>query len=179
MSFIKEFKAPILFLVKFLILYLVLNLAYGLFIDHYSPKPDPVTQLVTKNTDFLLRSIGYSTGTTLDPNGPYVVLNENDVAILSVYEGCNGVNVAIIFMAFLLSFGRVNVKLAWFVPLGLALIHIVNLLRIGLLFYITKFLPGYLYFTHKYLFTAIIYVLVFLMWYLWLTKMYKYRAQRA
>ena len=176
MSLIKEFKAPIVFIAKFLILYLVLNLGYGLFVDHYSPEPDPFTVIATQHTDWLLRIGGYPTTSVPDQNGPYVLLKENDLTILSVFEGCNGINVAIIFVSFLLAFGRPSKRLLWFIPLGLFIIHCTNLLRIGLLFYVTKNMSHYLYFMHKYLFTAILYVAVFVMWYLWLSRIQKYHA---
>ena len=176
---VKEFKTPILFLVKFLTLYLVLNLGYGLFINHYSPLPDPITFIVTKHTNDLLHVIGYSTTVMIDNEHPYVILSESNRKLLSVYEGCNGLNVAIIFIAFLMAYGKLTKKLLWFIPLGLVMIHLINLARISLLFYVTKYLPNYLYFTHKYLFTAIIYAIVFFMWYLWLFKIYKHHVKQT
>jgi exosortase/archaeosortase family protein len=61
----------------------------------------------------------------------------------------------------------------WFVPLGLAVIHVANLGRIVLLFLVSLYEPEYLYFTHKYLFTAFIYLFVFLLWILWVMKIAK------
>lgn len=176
MNLFKEFRAPIVFLSKFLILYLVLNIGYGLFVNRYSPAPDPFTVWTTRHTGALLHLVGFATTATPDRNGPYVLLIENDATVLSVFEGCNGINVAIIFISFLLAFGRPTKRLLWFIPLGLLIIHFTNLLRIGLLFYVTKNMSDYLYFTHKYLFTAIIYLAVFFMWYLWLSRIQKYHA---
>ncbi len=173
MNFFKEFKGPILFLGKFLILYLILNLFYGLFVNHYSPGADPITILVTNNTELVLDIVGYETESIPETEKPHVILQEDGRAILSVYEGCNGANVAIIFVSFLLSFGNPKKALLWFVPLGLVIIHFTNLMRIGLLFYVTKNLPHYLYFTHKYFFTAIIYLVVFAMWYIWVARINK------
>jgi len=170
LSLIKEFKEPLLFLSKFLVLYLVLNFFYGLYVDYYSPMADPVTYWATHNTEFALNTLGYSTESSHDPSRPYVRLNEGSSTILSVYEGCNGINVAIIFIAFIVAFGPLSTDVAWFVPLGLICIHLSNIVRIGLLFYVIKNMPDYVYFTHKYLFTAIIYVGVFVLWYIWVSK---------
>jgi exosortase family protein XrtF len=87
-----------------------------------------------------------------------------------VYEGCNGLNVMIIFVAFLVAFGPIGRTLAWFIPLGLFIIHLVNLARIGLLFWVSLYMPKYMYFTHKYFFTAILYVVVFVLWIWWVRR---------
>lgn len=177
MSLIKEFKTPILFLGKFLVVYLVLNILYGVYVDYYTPNADPITFMVTRNTEFVLDILGYNTSSSPDLNRPNVLLRENGHAILSVYEGCNGVNVFIIFVAFLTSFGRFKSPLVWYIPLGLIVIYITNLIRISLLFYVSKHFSNYLYFTHKYFFTAIIYIVVFLMWYIWVSRLYKPNAE--
>ena len=179
MRLIKEFKGPILFIIKFLVLYLALNLGYGLFVNHYSPNPDPITFFVTQNTELLLNSLGYDTSSVQDITSPNVMLLEKGQAILLVYEGCNGINVFIIFISFILSFSQLKKSMLWFIPLGLLIIHFTNLIRISLLFYVTKQLPDYLYFTHKYLFTAIIYVIVFVCWYVWISKVNKYETQAS
>ncbi|MBL6444776.1 exosortase family protein XrtF [Fulvivirga sp. 29W222] len=173
MSFsIKEFKPTILFLVKFLVLYFILNVLYGLFINHYYPQPDPVTRKVAEQSVWALKVLGANTSVRDNSGRPSIdVLQEEDI-ILSVYEGCNGLNVIIIFSAFLLSFGSPSKKLIWFIPIGVLIIHITNLLRVVMLFGVSIYFPRFMYFSHKYLFTATIYVVVFVMWYLWLNKTY-------
>ncbi|MEO1052805.1 MAG: exosortase family protein XrtF [Bacteroidota bacterium] len=176
MNVLKEFKTPILFLVKFLAIYLLASLVYGIFISSYSPSADPITDFVTENTQQLLVLLGYPVSTLADETGPYVKLVEDGTIILSVFEGCNGVNVSIVFLAFLVAYSRPVVQLVWFIPLGLFIIHLVNLLRISFLFYVSKNQPDYLYFAHKYLFTAIIYAVIFLLWYIWVNKLHRRKA---
>lgn len=169
---LKEFKPTILFLSKFLALYLTLNLMYGLFIDHYAPAPDPVTRWVSEQSTGLLQLFGSDVSFSDDQTKPAIGILNGERVVLSVFEGCNGINVVIIFLSFLLAYGRPSRKLLWFIPLGLLLIHLTNLGRISLLYGVTIHLPGFMYFAHKYLFTAIIYIVVFALWYLWLNKMY-------
>ncbi len=76
----------------------------------------------------------------------------------------------IIYLSFLLAFGPYTKNMAWFAPAGVLAIHIANLARIVLLFWVTLYHPHYLYFLHKYLFTAIIYVAVFVLWIIWVSK---------
>src|SRR5690606_20854765 len=90
--------------------------------------------------------------------------------ILAVYEGCNGINVMIIFVAFLLAFGPMVKAMLWFLPLGLFMIHMMNLVRITLLFWVSIYVESLMYFTHKYFFTATLYVVVFILWVWWVKR---------
>jgi hypothetical protein len=56
---IKEFAPTILFLVKFVGIYLVGNFLYGLYVTHYEPGPDLVTHWVTAQTAAVLTFCGW------------------------------------------------------------------------------------------------------------------------
>lgn len=163
-----EFKPTIIFLLKFLALYLLLNLLYGFFVTAYEPQPDPVTRWATQHTAFVLSKIGWESRAVDYTNRPSVAIVHHSKTIVSVYEGCNSLNVMIVFISFVFSFGSSRQSMAWFVPLGLVSIYIINIIRIGLLFLVSLKLPHFLYFTHKYLFTAVIYLLVMLLWFYWI-----------
>lgn len=167
---IRKYRSALVFVLKFVAFYIILNLIYGFYVEFFRPNPDPVTYVVSAQTSTLLNWLGNETYYFKSDSQPNVIIGtQQDGSILSVYEGCNGINVFIVFLSFLIAF-RWNSKLFWFVPLGIFLIHLANLLRIGLLFFVSTKLPDYLYFTHKYLFTAFIFVIVFVLWYWWLRK---------
>ena len=164
---IKEFRPTILFLIKFLGIYLLANLLYGLYINSCYPHPDSITHVVSEQTGIVLNMSGYRVEVedrAVKPTTDIVYFNK---AALSIYEGCNGINVMIIFVAFLFAFGPIARPLTWFIPLGLTIIHLANLCRIVLLFLVSQYMPRALYFTHKYFFTAILYVVVFALWGWW------------
>lgn len=167
---IKEFKPTIFFLVKFIGIYLVANLLYGLYVTAYSPKPDPMTSWVSYHTAIALRGCGWPTIAQDTETKPTTELIFEEKRVLAIYEGCNGLNVMIIFVAFLIAFGPISRTLWWFIPLGLLILHGVNLARIALLFWVSLYLADYMYFIHKYFFTAILYVVVFLLWIAWVKK---------
>lgn len=169
---IREFKPALLFVGKFVGLYIILNLMYGLYVNHYYPNPDPVTILVTNQTSFILNQLGEITATVADQNSPNQNLYNESFEGLSVFEGCNGLNTMIIFVAFLLAFGKPTKALIWFMPAGIVIIHLFNLLRISGLYYITIDFEQYLYFTHKYLFTGFLFAVIFALWYVWVSKIY-------
>ena len=170
MRFIREFRPALLFLARFLAVYVVGNVLYGIYIESFGDQPDAVTRVVTEQTSALLRAVGEDTITGDMAGRPIVMLMTGSVGtVLNVYEGCNGLNVMIVFVAFLAAFGGPPKRMMWFLPLGLLIIHGFNLLRIGLLYYVATDFERYFYFFHKYLFTAILYAVVFGLWVLWVT----------
>jgi exosortase family protein XrtF len=163
----KEFRPAIFFILKFLAVYLVGNIFYGLFITHFKSAPDPVTVWVTNQVGDILNLITPPVTTLAHSTKPTVLIVQNK-PVISVYEGCNGLNVVIVFLAFLVAYGPMTRKLLWFIPVGILVIHVSNLLRVGLLFFVSKNYPHQLYFLHKYFFTAFIYVVVFALWFCWI-----------
>ncbi len=166
----KEFKPTIAFLVKFTAFYLVGNILYGLYVTSFKPRPDPVTSFVSAQTAVVLTACGSSVASVDQLKKPMTWLIFEGRSVLSVYEGCNGLNTMIIFVAFILAFGPVSKKMLWYIPLGLLIIHLANLVRISLLFYVAEYWPHFMYFTHKYFFTAILYVVIFVMWIFWVKR---------
>lgn len=173
----QEFKPTIFFLIKFLGLYVSLNLVYGVYVTSFEPAPDPVTHIASKHTAKIMSRLGWPSSAIDYPQKPSVAIRHNAKTIVSVYEGCNGLNVMIVFVAFVFSFGSPRKSLFWFVPLGLIFLYLINIIRIGLLFLVSLKLPHFLYFTHKYLFTAIIYLFVMLLWWYWIRLQSKQKSE--
>lgn len=167
---LKEFKPSLIFLAKFLAIYLVGNIAYGLFVESYGDTADPVTDQVTQQTSLVLNFAGYSTTAIENKGIATVSLRHEGRVILSVFEGCNGLNVMIVFCAFVIAFSGPVKKMAWFIPAGLLLIHVCNVLRIFLLYIVALRYQDYFYFVHKYFFTAILYLIVFALWAIWVIQ---------
>ena len=165
---IRDFKPALRFVGWFLSIYLAGNLLYGLYIEWYNPMPDPVTVFVTRQSAAITNY--FSPPVSIKPSDvrPIVCINRGDQIVLNVFEGCNGVNVMIVFVAFVVAFGGARNRMLVFVPAGLVIIHLANLARINLLYYTAVGWPKYFYYFHKYFFTACIYVVVFILWYLWI-----------
>lgn len=168
---INEFKPTIFFLLKFVGIFIIGNLLYGVYITSYEPTVDPLTHSVTAQTAIVLNVCGYPVQVEDRATKPTSDISYLGTGKLAVYEGCNGINTMIIFVAFVVAFGPTSRAMLWFIPLGLVLIHFVNLLRITLLFLVSEHIPKAMYFTHKYFFTAIIYVVIFCLW-LWWVRVY-------
>lgn len=164
---LKEFKPVILFLLKFLGIYLIGNLAYGFWITSYYPGPDPATVVATEHSSHVLNILGWSNQVETTDDKPISSISSGGYKIVSVYEGCNGINVAVVFVSFIFAFGHLRKMVVWFTLLGFLLIYLANITRISLLFIVAQELPDYFYLTHKYLFTASIYLIVFGLWIWW------------
>jgi len=167
MQFIKENKRAILFLVVFVGLYLLLNTAYGFFIQQYYPTADPFTRALTYQIVWLLSL--FDSSVTYYPSSyiEYITIANDRQNMIYVYEGCNSINVMIVYVCFLIAFKGPRRLLLRFVIVGIVGIYSLNLLRIGLLYAVAFYFPEQLYFFHKYLFTGIIYVMVFVLWFYW------------
>lgn len=168
----KEQKAILFFLLKFIGLYLVLNTAYGLWIFSYDPLPDPLTVTVTHHTVGLISLAEGDIAVGVRPNSPSVPILQNGKSVVSVFEGCNSMNVMIVFVSFIVAYTGTWKKTVLFGLAGLLLIYIFNLFRVGMLFFIAKYYPDSLYFFHKYLFTGLLYMMVFILWYFWVKKIW-------
>lgn len=167
-SLLKEFKPTIYFLTKFITLYVVSSLVYGIYITSYEPEVDPFTKLITNQASAVLNIFGWETIPVDYPNKPTTYIRWQGRGIVSVYEGCNSLNVIIVFLSFIAAFGPLNKKLFAYLPISLTLIYLANLTRIVLLFFVVIYFQAYTYFAHKYFFTASIYLVVLVLWFWWL-----------
>ena len=163
-----DFKPALRFLLIFLSVYFVLNLLYGVWIETLGQQPDVVTHWVSNQSAAIVRAMGWEAEAVPNPDRPTIRMTDGNKTILNVFEGCNGLNVIIVFLAFIMAFGGSLKKMLWFVPLGILVIHLFNLFRILLLYFLASNNSTYFYYFHKYFFTAMIYLAVFFLWWLWI-----------
>lgn len=164
MKLIKEFWPALKFLLTFIGVYLAGNVMYGAYIEFVHPTPDLFTRAIAEQTSWILNLFNESVSTQINKVGPTVFLNRGLNAVLNIYEGCNGVNVFIVFVAFLLAFpGQTKTKVA-FITIGCFLINLSNIIRVVLLYFVSLHYQTYFYFIHKYIFTIVLYAIVVIMW---------------
>jgi exosortase family protein XrtF len=176
---IKEFRPALMFLAKFLAIYFLGNIIYGIYIESFNDRPDAITRSVTRQTVITLNVLGYQTRMEDHPSNPKVRLKQNERNVLNVFEGCNGINVMIVFVAFLFAFGGPLKKMMIFLPIGLLIIHLANLLRISLLFDLALHNQKHFYYYHKYFFTATLYLIVFALWAVWVIRFNEKQDRKA
>lgn len=114
----------------------------------------------------------FGTSTIIDIESDHVVLLLDSGNYRGIWVGdeCNGFKLFSIFSIFIMAFpGRIKTKL-WYIPLGLVIIHLANVLRIMALVWINNHYPSYLDFNHLYTFTIFVYSIIFGLWYFWAKK---------
>ena len=168
----REFKPALRFLLIFVGAYLVGNIIYGVYVEWYKPAPDPMTVWVTNQAAYALTKLDGPVESVVSAGEPIVLLRDavqggDSKTTLRVFEGCNGLNVIIVFVSFIAAFGGRAKQIAIFLLTGFLVIHIANLLRIILLYYTAAYRPLFFYYFHKYFFTAVLYVVVMGLWFVW------------
>jgi exosortase family protein XrtF len=170
LEFIKQNRKAIQFLLVFVGLYFALNTAYGFFIQYYYPTSDPFTRMVANQVIWILSVFDSSIIGYPSQFNEFIAVANDRANMIYIFEGCNGLNVMIVYLSFLLAFTGSRKLIIQFVAMGLVGIYLLNLIRIVLLYDVAFYFPEQLYFFHKYLFTGIIYSIVFVLWYFWVRR---------
>lgn len=171
-----KYKTVLKFILTFLVVYIGLTLVYKWYLgvsDGSKFYPDFFTNLVSRQTKWLLELLGYNIEMIPDSDKPFmnVVLNGRYVA--RIIEGCSSISVIILFLSFIVAFsGKLKTTIVYLL-FGAIGIYVINLFRIVLLTIALYFYPQQEHLLHKVVFPAIIYGLVFLLWFFWVNKFSK------
>ena len=135
------------------------------------------SKLLSFQSNFVLSFFNFKTSTEI--HGEIVVakiLGYPHSHGVWIGEPCNGIKVFGLFSIFILSFrGGVKQKLL-FIPLGVIILHFLNVLRIAVLTYISATSPYILDFNHNITFQLFIYGSMLALWYLWIIKFSKVKS---
>ncbi|MCK5781303.1 MAG: exosortase family protein XrtF [Flavobacteriales bacterium] len=167
----KKNKPAIIFLLKFVVVYAVLSSMYSYYLDSFTTEgvsqADSFTEEVAIESSELVKMLGFESHLQDHPDEASVKFYLDDVYRIKIVEGCNGLSVMILFLSFIVAFGGSLLAKMIFVPLGILLIHISNIVRIAFLAYVYVYHYDYAQMTHDYIFPTIIYGMVFLLWVIW------------
>lgn len=158
-----------------------LTFVYENYLGHFDThkfEVDHITQTVASQTVDVLRFFGSDASQNLNPFESNVQLFYKKQYVARIVEGCNGMSVVILFMAFVIAFkGKVKDTLI-FIFIGSLLIHLLNIIRIALLCVLIYHYPQFQSILHGVIFPLIIYGAVFLLWVIWVNKFSVY-AKKA
>lgn len=171
----EEFKPALFFLVKFFAFFLVISLLYQLYLNRFNKegkeRSDSITKEVTVESTKLLTLFGYDASCEQIGNRENMSLQVGDKEILKVIEPCNGVNIIILFSAFVFAYGGKLKRMIAFILAGTLIIHLFNIVRIALLAVArVNFSSDVYHFLYKYVFTGVIYLFIVFLWVLWVNK---------
>jgi exosortase/archaeosortase family protein len=89
---------------------------------------------------------------------------------IGIDRGCSGLKPNLQFILLMLIFPGPWKYKAWFIPMGIVIVHLTNLFRITGLAVVTVTIPQYWKFSHDYLFRPFFYVVIFFLWVWWVEK---------
>jgi exosortase family protein XrtF len=149
-------------------LYLLWFLGYEQYLALDGRWDAALTENIATASVALLRLLGFPAAVA--PTQSTLVL-VNGMPTVSIWTACNGMVLYALFAGFVVAFpGPLRHKL-WFIPLGIALIYGLNVLRIALLCLNHLYYHHTVDFNHHYTFTFIVYGCIFLLWMGWATRL--------
>jgi exosortase family protein XrtF len=97
---------------------------------------------------------------------PHLVFLDK-LPIISIDTPCNALPMMYLFGSFILVYPGDWKRKAVFLVFGVLFIHVLNMIRIIILSYISIYSPDYFHFNHKYLFQIIVYGVTVTLWFYW------------
>lgn len=161
---------------RFLIVSTTLYLSWYFFYEFYLKENALLDEWVINSLvnlgEGLLQLLGYEITPYNDPSYRihFGVAGSNGVTIGAP---CDGIVLFALFTVFIISYpGPIKHKL-WYLPLGLIVIHLMNVLRVTGLALIVHHKQSWFDFNHDYTFTLVVYAVVFGLWWWWIMKFSK------
>lgn len=161
------------FLLKFVLFYVVFIFVYKLYLSQYNlqnNEVDGITKAVAYQTKQLILCFGSDIEIVKNENEPSIKMIYHGKYVARIIEGCNAISVMVLFAAFVFAFSAEWKKTGLYILFGVALLYILNVIRIALLSYSLYYYPEYEEFLHGTVFPLFIYGVVFVLWVLWVTK---------
>lgn len=162
------FKDPLVrkFILRFAFFWLIWWISEWFFPGWLIYIDDAITQFVTVSAALIQNAIH---GTNITVGGPHSkepwCLIDNDISVVRIGNACNGRNLVVLYVSFLLALplGGFENKVL-FALIGIFFILLMNILRIYGLFQVALTAPYFFQFLHKYLFQTFIYIDMYLLW---------------
>lgn len=168
------------FLATFFGLYLALTIAYQTYLnqnENHQNNADVFTELVAYQAVFVMKYFDKSSYSKTNSTTASISLFYKNKNVSRVIEGCNAISIIILFVSFVVAFsGKLKPTFLYIVS-GVFLIHLCNVLRIGVLSVLFYEIPQYKNVLHNVFFPFIIYSIVFILWVVWVTKFSNYAAK--
>ena len=116
----------------------------------------------------ILQMMGFAA--SIDPHvATLIAMNGQPAVIVGV--PCNGLVLYALFSGFVLAFPGPWQRKLWFIPLGIALIWLLNVLRVAALAINQYYAHQSVDFNHHYTFTFVVYSFIFGLWMLWARRL--------
>ena len=157
------------FILKASLLYALCYFIYEFVIKRFTQLDQLFIRLIINLCKSILNLMGYQTFASKEVND-FQVFGIDGSNGVWIGGPCNGITLMFLFAIFVIAYpGNKKAKL-WYLPLGIAIVYFINIIRIISLALMAYYSPQYLDFNHTYTFTFIAYSVVFGLWMLWVNK---------
>ncbi len=162
------------FIIKASVLYGICYFLYEFIIKRYTKADQLFIREIINFCRWLIEQFGYKTFASRDVNDIQVFGIDGSNGVW-IGGPCNGITLMFLFAIFVIAYpGNLKNKL-WYIPLGIIIVHTINIIRIIALAFIAYYDYHYLDFNHTYTFTFLAYIAVFGLWMLWVNKFSTYQ----
>ena len=171
-----EIPKPILkFALRGLISFIIWESLYNIFLVPDRVIDKPLTELVGNitvwgldkiypNNDFYIKSIKLLIITDIEFESETIKLMMGNKKLIGIADGCNGLNLYILFIGFIIAFPSTTKKKITFGIAGILIVFSTNVLRCIGLSMIQIHYPHFMFYAHHYVFKIITYAVVFFLW---------------
>jgi len=170
-----------LFLGKAFLFFVVWKIIYNVFLYDAKYLDRALTAHVGTTSVTLINSLGAMNGfvskremTDNDNLGilkdEVSVIYHNDKVVLNIANVCNGLELMVLYIGFIICMPSTFFRKFLYIILGLIVLDGINILRCVGLIYLREYYAIYFQFAHHYLFNAMVYTGTFIMWILYSRK---------
>ena len=156
------------------ILYLVWYLLYELVVKPHTSIDSKLVSLIVAHAAFVLKLFGFTAYTRIEDDMQLIGIDGAHPVWIG--SPCNALTLFMFFALFVIAFPGSTKRKLWFIPMGIVIIHVTNVLRIIGLALINYYAPEYLVFNHTYTFTVLVYGIIFCLWMWWVNSSLKEKA---
>ena len=151
--------------------YLLWYVAYQYFLKDQTLMDEYLIHSMVVSSEWMLRLLGYPLYEMSTSELRWQIGIADSVGLLHIGAPCDGLVLFALFSVFILAFPGPARRKAWYIPLGILLIHGANLIRVVSLVMIQYNSPESLQFNHDYTWTVLIYAFIFWLWYIWAARL--------
>lgn len=149
-------------------MYLAWFFGYEQWLAHDGRLDAALCQNIARSSVAGLQALGFPA--TVDDHTTTLVLMAGEQSVI-VGVPCNGLVLYALFAGFVLAFPGPWARKAWFIPAGIALIWVLNVVRVAALAINHHYAHQTVDFNHHYTFTFVVYACIFGLWMLWARRM--------
>lgn len=171
------------FLIRGLLILVIWKLIYLLLLKPNHQLDQMLTIFVGSATSWVLAHLYPALQPLVEyaDNNVFITIVQNGIRVdsIAIADACNGLELMVLYLGFILAAPYPFKKKIHYIYAGLLIIMLTNVVRCLLLIFVYLNFPNYFVFAHHYIFTFVIYLIIFLIWVRFIKTWVKYEGSKA